>query len=86
MRDGLVERVRRTEIRLQCLALDVLNHAPSDIRVGANRDREIPVRHDLQQQNVPAPPRTATTAYIPAHESSHQHCPRVSLDELDGHE
>ena len=52
VRDALVQRVRRAEIGLQRLALDVLDQPPADVRVRENRDREIALGNDLEQQDV----------------------------------
>ena len=54
MRDGLVERVRGADVGLERLALDVLDETPARVRVREDRDGEVPLGHDLEQQDVPA--------------------------------
>ena len=63
MCDRLVVRERCALIRLQRGAFDVLNQAPSVLRVGQDADGEVPLRDDLEQQDVtPSVPPCAATA------------------------
>src|SRR5262245_8135078 len=54
VRDGLVRRVGNAEVRLQRFTFDVLNQPPAAVRVREDRDREVALGHDLEQQDVPA--------------------------------
>src|SRR4029079_6718773 len=53
MRDRLIHRVDRVKVRLEGFAFDILDQSPTAVRIGQDCDRKVPLRHDLEKQNVP---------------------------------
>src|SRR5262245_1754979 len=53
MRNRLIDRIGRAKVRLQRVALYVLDQMPARLRIRQDRDREVPLGDYLEKQDVP---------------------------------